>query len=257
MGNLTSGLKRFLSNKNTMTILLVIAGIAVLFIAYNIRLESSVSPVTVPIANKELGATDQITADDVTWVEINSDFLSNVSVYTSLAQIEGMYVTTGTSIVEGSLFYTTQVVEESELPNSVFDDIPEGYTLFYLSVNETTTYGNSIYPGDRIDLYVTVTNDAGTVLFGKFYESIEVLAVRDSNNEDVFASTETGSSSLLLFAVPDEDYSLLMRALEVNGLEITPVPRNKAYTTEGGETQVASSAIIEIIESKTQDATDY
>ncbi len=254
MKNLTNSLRRFLANKNTMTILLVIAGIAVLYVAYNIRLESSISPQTVPIANKELGATDQITADDIEWVEINSDFLKNVGVITNLNQLEGNYVTTGTSIVKGSLFYTSQVVEKSELPNSVFDDIPEGYTLFYLNVNEKTTYGNSIFPGDRIDLYATVDDDAGIVLFGKLYESIEVLGVRDSNNEDVFSSTETGKSSLLLFAVPDEDYSILMRAEQVSGLDIIPVPRNKAYTTEGGETQVVSDSIMAIINSQTQDA---
>lgn len=254
MGNLTSGIKRFVSNKNTMTILLVIAGIAVLYVAYNIRLESSVSPVTVPIANKELSATTQITSDDLEWVTINNDFLSNVSVFTTVSQLDGMYVTTGTSIVEGSLFYTSQVVEKSELPNSVFDDIPEGYTLFSLSVTEDSTYGNSIYPGDRIDLYATVEDDAGIVLFGKLYESIEVLAVRDSNNQDIFSSTTTGTSSLLLFAVPDDDFSILMRAEEVSGLDIIPVPRNKAYTTEGGETQVVSDSIMAIINSQTADA---
>lgn len=254
MGNLTSGLKRFVANKNTMTILLVIAGITVLYVAYNIRLESSISPVTVPIANKEISATNQITSNDITWTSVNSDFLKNVNIYTSSSQIDGQYVTTGTSIVAGSFFFQSQIVEKSDLPNSVFDDIPEGYTLFSLSVSESTTYGNSIYPGDRIDLYATVNNEAGITLFGKLYESIEVLAVRDSNNEDVFSSTDTGKSSLLLFAVPDEDFSILMRALKVSGLSITPVPRNKAYTTEGGETQVVSDAIMAIINSQTQDA---
>lgn len=254
MGNLSNSIKRFLSNKNTMTILLVIAGIAVLYIAYNIRLESAVSPVTVPIATREIGATEQITADDIEWVQINSDFVSNVDIITNIALLEGYYVTTGTSIVEGSLFYTSQVVEKSELPNSVFDDIPDGYTLFYLSVDETTTYGNSIFPGDRIDLYVSVPDEDSIVIFGKLVESIEVLAVRDSSFEDVFASTETGSSSLLLFAVPDDTYSLLMRALEVSGLDIIPVPRNKAYTEEGNATQVENTEIESIINSQTKDS---
>lgn len=254
MGNLTGGIKRFISNKNTMTILLVIAGVAVLFIAYNIRLNDAISPVTVPIATREIASTDVISEDDFEYVEINADFLSEVEIYTNASDIIGKYVTAGTSIVTGSLFYTSQVVEKSELPNAVFDDIDEGYTLFALDVDEDSTYGNSIYPGDRIDLYVKVPNEFGIILFGKLVESIEVLAVRDSNQEDVFSSTDTGDSSLLLFAVPDETYSLLMRALEVSGLEIIPVPRNKTYTTDSDGMQVENADIEAIINSQTKDS---
>lgn len=254
MGNMTSGIKRFISNKNTMTILLVIAGIIVLYVAYNIRLESAVSPVSIPVAINEIGATDQITADDIEFVEINSDFLTGRDVLTNYYEVVDMYVTTGTSIMAGDLFFSTQVVEKSELPNSVFDDIDEGYTLFSLSVSESSTYGNSIYPGDRIDLYVMVTDEAGITYFGKLVESIEVLAVRDSSQTDVFASTDTGTSAYLLFAVPDDTFSLLTRALEVSSLEIIPVPRNKTYTTEGGSTQVENTQIESIINAYTADA---
>lgn len=254
MGLQKSGLGRFISNKNTMTILLVVVGIAVLYVVYNIRVESAVKPVTVPVALKSISATSQITESDIKFVSINSDFLDGTDIIISSQSVINKYVTTGTSIVEGSLFHKSQVVEKSELPNAVFDDIPDGYTLFPLTVSENSTYGNSIYPGDRIDLYVTVPNDAGIVLFGKLIESIEVLAVRDSSFNDVFGSTDTGKSALLLFAVPNESFSLLKRAEEVSGLSIIPVPRNKNYTTEGGATNVASYEIKNLIDNYTKDA---
>lgn len=247
-------IKRFISNKNTMTILLVVVGIIVLYVAYNIRIDSAIEPVKVPIATRNIGATEQITADDFIWVETTSEFVENTDIITDASSLVDYYVTTGTSIVEGAAFFEDQIVEKSELPNSVFDEIPEGSTIFYLSVDEDSTYGNSIYPGDKIDLYVMVDNADGITLFGKLVESIDVLAVRDNNQNDVFSSIETGSSSLLLFAVPDDTYSLLMRALTVSSLEIIPVPRNSEYTTSGEAMQVENVMIEAVINSQSTTA---
>lgn len=254
MGNLVNSIKRFLSHKNTMTIVLVVVGITVLYVAYNYRIEQQLSPVRIPYATVEISATQEITADKLGEIEVNSDFLNGKDIVTSASQVIGMYVTTGTSIPNGGIIYSSQVVEKNALPNAVFDDIPQGYTLFTLSVNENSTYGNSIYPGDRIDLYISVKDAAQITQFGKLVESIEVLAVRDSSQSEVFESTTTKTSAYLLFAVPDETFSLLTRALTVSGLSMIPVPRNKAYTEEGGATKVENATIEAIINSQTSDA---
>ena len=57
------------------------------------------------------------------------------------------------------MFYTAQVVEKKELPNAIFDEIPEGYTIYQLKVDNNTTYANSIYPGDKIDLWLKTTEN--------------------------------------------------------------------------------------------------
>lgn len=211
----------------------------------------NVNLVTVPIANKEIKATQQITADDITWVEINKDLLDNISICTSLLEIAGLYVNSGSYISEGSFFYSSQIVTKSELPNSVFDDIPEGYTLYYLSVDYISSYGNSFYPGDKIDLYVSFTNDAGILYFSKLFESVEILAVRTSTNEDIYASSSVGEPALILFALSDEYYSLLMRASYIEGIEIIPVPVNQVYSSESG-VSIGSDYIESIINSSTQ-----
>ena len=254
MGKLTRGLTRVLSNKNTMTILLVIAGIAVLFVAYNIRINAIVRPTTIPIATREIKATEQISMEDITFVEVNADFLKDNDIIDNRLLLDGKYINTGTSIPKGGVFHKSQVVEKTMLPNSVFDDIPEGYTGFSLSVDMESTYGNSMYPGDRIDLYIKFTDDAGKIQFGKIAESIEILAVKDSGQEDVFESTETGVSAFLLFAVDNDTHSLLKRATFISGLEIIPVPRNKAYTEEGGATKVENATIETYINYKTENA---
>ncbi len=251
MGNLLGSFKRFITNKNTVTILGVVIGLVVLWFFYNYRINKEISPQLVPYAKKEISATSMITAEDIGYVEVNSKFLKNISVITSSGMLIGNYITTGTSVPKGGLFYTEQVVEKNDLPNSVFDNIPEGYTIFSLGVDNQSTYGNSIYPGDRIDLYIKATNELNKIMFGKFIESIEVLAVRDSMGRNVFDSTESSTPAALLFPVPNEMFTLLMQANYISGLSIIPVPRNKEYTSEAGDTEVKSEELKNFILSKT------
>ena len=235
MGNIINTIKRFVANKNTVTILGVIAGVLVLWGFYNYRVNDAISPIKVPYAKKTIAATEQITEDDIGFVEVNSKLLKTADIVRNKGELVGMYVTTGTSIPAGGLFYKNQVVKKSELPNSDFDDIEDGFTIYVLSVNNHTTYGNSIYPGDKIDLYLKATDDNNKVMFGKFIESITVLNVKDSSGKSVFDSTPPRTPAELLFAVPNDMYELLMKAGYISGITIVPVPRNKKYTSEGGE----------------------
>lgn len=254
MGNLLSSIKRFLGNKNTVTIVGVILGVIVLWFFYNARLNKAISPITIPYAKVSIGATNEITADDIGFVEINSRFLKErEGVITSRDELVGKYVTTGTSIPENGLFFKSQVVEKSSLPNTVFDNIPKGYTIFSLGVDNHLTFGNSIYPGDRIDLYLKATNDLGKIMFGKFIESIEVLGVRNSTGQNVFDSETPSTPAELLFPVHDDMYKLLMQAKFISGVDIIPVPRNKQYTSDAGDTEVKSDDLKNFILTKTTD----
>ena len=136
------------------------------------------------------------------------------------------------------------------MPDSAFADIQDGYTVYSLSVNLHTTYGNSIYPDNYIDLYVKAIDPENKVIFGKLIESIKVLAVKDSEGRHVFESaTESRMPSELLFAVPNDMYSLLMKAGYVTSgnISIIPVPRNASYSANPGDTQVSSDYIKEFI----------
>ncbi len=249
MGNLISGLKRTIGNKNTVTFLGVIVCVAILLFGYNYRVSKAVTPIRVPYAIAAINATQEITEENIGYVEVNSKFLKTADVITSASGLIGYYVNTGTSIPAGGLFYKSQVVEKKELPNTVFDNIPDGYTIYGLPVDNQSTYGNSIYPDDKIDLYINTTDEAGKVIFGKFIESITVLAVRDSNGQNVFDDSENRTPDMLLFAVEDKLYELLMKSSLIGGINVIPVPRNKNYTVTSGEV-ATQEYFVDLINSK-------
>ena len=47
MGN-KNGLLKFLQNKNTVTVIGVVAAVLVLYVGYNIRVKNAINPITVP-----------------------------------------------------------------------------------------------------------------------------------------------------------------------------------------------------------------
>ena len=61
MGNLTTGFKKFLQNKNTVTVVGVILAIVVLYFAYTMRINSAINPISVPYAAEQIKAGTQIT----------------------------------------------------------------------------------------------------------------------------------------------------------------------------------------------------
>lgn len=254
MNNILVGIKRFLGNKNTVTIMGVLAGIAVLYIGYNWRVKQAIEPKSVPYAKQEIAANTLITNDMVGSVKVSKSMVdSTQNLATSNNQVVGKYVAYDSTIPEGSLFYKSQLMTEEQLPNYIVRNIPEGYTVYSLEVNSHLTYANSIMPNDYIDLYFKAMDDENKVIFTKLIESIKVIAVKDSQGKSVFSSESKNSQPAeLVFAVPDDMFLLLKKSdyITSNSIAIVPVPRNANYTENPNATQVANDVIIDFILSK-------
>ena len=118
MGNLMLKLKRFLGNKNTVTILCVIAGVAVLLIGYNYRVNQAVQPINVPYALIRMEPKSKVEADNVGTIKVSGAFVEQTEdLITSKAYIlnNEWYVNYDTVIPEGGLFYKSQLVTKDEL----------------------------------------------------------------------------------------------------------------------------------------------
>ena len=51
-GNVQMSVKKVLTNKNTVTIIGVLAAIVILYVGYNYRIKKAVNPITVPYATQ-------------------------------------------------------------------------------------------------------------------------------------------------------------------------------------------------------------
>ncbi len=244
--------KRFFGNKNTVTILGVLAGIAVLFFSYNSRVDKAIQPLKVPYAKEKIDSAEKITAEMVGTIDVPSSFTSKATnLVTSASDVINKRVAIGTSIPANGLFYQEQVITDEQLPDAAFANIPDGYTIYYLPVSMESTVYNKIFPGNYIDLYLNTVNEDGKPIFGKLISSIEVIDVKDESGEHVFSKNDaTGNPAVFLFVVPDEMYLFLKRA-ELLQYEILPVPRNESYSSNPGETEYSSEYLKAIINMNT------
>ncbi len=263
MGNLGTGLKKFLQNKNTVTVLGVVLAIVILYVAYNMRVKSAINPVNVPYAMQQISPGTQITSDMVGTRAVPPSMLEG-DVIRNQGDVIDKYSNEDTLIPKGSLFYTRQVVEKEQLNANIILEYPKGYVLYNLSVNSESTYGNAVYPGNYIDIYLKAVNrytddmaagaDADKVMLGKLLSNIKVLAVKDSSGAPVFSNKdEQRTPAMVVFAVPEEYYLLLKKAEYMRTFDTTliPVPTNESLKDEPGELQLSSDALKTWIEDRT------
>ena len=134
MGNFTNGIKKFLSNKNTVTVVGAVLAVIVLYIAYTMRVNAAVNPINVPYAREQINPGTQITEDMVGTMQVPPSMVSD-DVITNQAEVIDKYSNADTLIPEGSLFFTRQVVEKEQLPANIILDYPKGYVLYNMPVN--------------------------------------------------------------------------------------------------------------------------
>ena len=250
MNNLVASAKKFLKNKNIVTIAGVVIILILLYIGYSTQINNAVEPVQIPVATQTIQPRTEITDDMVQIIDMPNVSLSD-NVIRSKSQIVGKYSNVNSVIPEGSMFYTDTVISGDELPDAAFAKVKAGEVVYNFPVDMESTYGNSIFPGNYIDLYYAANDETGKLLLGKLIESIEVLAVKDANGNHVFEnSAELNAPSSLIFAVPEELHLLLRKASYLSG-EIIPVPRNRDYSQNPGATVVSSEYIQDFILSQT------
>ena len=231
MNNLSSSLKKFIGNKNTVTILGVIICIIILYFGYNYRIKQQVELTSLPYANQEIPPKTKITKEMISYMEVPTAFLANASYLNSVDKILGKYSNINTTIPKGSIFYDGFIIEENQLPDALLKGIEEGYILTQIPVNFETTYGNSIMPDNKIDIYFRANDDDNKAMFGRFVEDVRVLAVRDSNGNDVFGTSSSSTPAYIYVALPERLFILVGKVgrIKTNNIDFMLVPTGVEY----------------------------
>ena len=246
-------LKQLLANKNVVTILGAVMIVLVLYGFYKWQLDRAISPISVPYANVAIPARTKITEDMISYVKISQSSLKGnviTNVRNGLLNGDGLdkYTNVNTVIPAGSFFYDDVIVTEDELPDSFLVDIPEGTVAYNFAVNITSTYGNSMYPGNYVDVYFK-GEEGDKIMLGKLVENVKILAVKDGGGYHVFeSSSQERAPSQIIFAVDEELHRLLRSAEYLRNVELILVPTNISYIVSDQE-QIVTNITSEYIRS--------
>lgn len=250
MNNLTASAKKFLKNKNMVTIIGVVIILILLYVGYSTQINRAVEPVQIPVATQTIQPRTEITDDMVELIDMPNISLSD-NVIRTRSSIVGRYSNVNTVIPEGSMFYTETVVDEDELPDVAFSKVKAGEIPYNFPIDMESTYGNAIMPGNMIDIYMKIGDGQDEkIMLGKLIENIEVLAIKDSSGRAVFEDTnEQRTPSMMIFGLEPNLYLMLKKASYMSslGVELYPVPHGGTVEAEGA-TQVSTQQLVDYID---------
>lgn len=256
--------KKFMS-RELITIIGVLAIVAILYFTYNYQLNKNLEIVSsVPVAKEKIKAGTRITDEQIEYIDVPASTLKTVNAVTDAQQIIGKYVNYDTIIPAHSLFYSDALSATDNAPNSIFKDLVEQDAAIMISVDLESTYGNSIMPGDVVDIYVDAQNVTKKgnreYITGPLVTGAKVLAVLDANGDNVFANHENKLyPAHFVFTLESNIIKLIRKAQKLAGSEyamtIYPVVDGKTYKGNAA-TQVNESQIVDLIENATVEIKD-
>lgn len=219
-------LKRFITNKNTVTIIGLLLIIGILYFVYNKQIKDATNPVSIPVAKQTIQPKTLITEDMIETIKVPAVSVKKNAIRKK-SNIVGKYSNYNTMIPAGSMFYAETLITKEELPDASIIDIKEGNYLYSLPVTMATTQYNTIMPGHVVDIYMTAINDDKVVMVGTLLSNVKILAVKTSNGLNVFENTdEIRTPAAIQFEVSKENYDLLVAATKLSSAySVSLVPR--------------------------------
>lgn len=251
MNNLVIGLKRFFTNKNVITIILVLVILVALYYGYSSSIKKQTEPVNLPVASHTINPRTQITNEDITYKQVPNSMVSENAVRIS-ENIIGMYSNINVTIPEGSLFYEDWLVKADDVPGNWIEQLnyEKGELGYYMDVSVESTLGNSVLPNSYIDIYMKAEDENGTIMFGKLLKNVKVLVVHDMSGKNVFDNLSEGTEpSKIGFAV-SPDYYTLLHKIEYLDIDLILAPRGATVPSEDYAI-VASSTLRDFVDAQT------
>ena len=245
--------KKFITNKNTVTIIGLLLIVGILYFVYNRQIKTATNPIKVPVAKVTIQPKTLITKDMIEYIEVPSVAVKKTTM-TNSQNIIGKYSNYNTMIPAGSMFYTDALITKDELPDSALMDVADGEVLYNFPVTMNTSYQNSIMPGSKIDIYMKAMNDDHVLMVGKLLENVNVLAVKTNDGLNVFENTsERRTPAYIFFGVSPEIHILLRKASYLTNYSVVlfPVPHGATYSNESNEAIVSTDELKEFINAHT------
>lgn len=194
-------------------ICLISYGISIIYINHELKL------VEVYVANDNLVARTQIDQDSIKLIKIPKAYLSD-QVVLNKNDIVGKYVKLNTSIPEGSLVYESSIERLDDTIDKPALLLKVNQAVFALDVNMSSTAGNTIQAGSKIDIYGTIKNNRETIV-DLLFKQVRVLSIKDKNGNEVDIKTNQ-VPKIMLIAVDQEEIPILTKVIAVGDITITP-----------------------------------
>ena len=188
-------------------------GISVLYINHVLEL------VEVYVAKENLSARVLIEDKFIQLIKVPKAYLSD-QVVLKKNDLIGKYVKLNTSIPKGSLVYSSSIESIDDAIDKPALLLNTNQAVFAIDVNISSTAGNSIQKGSKIDLYGTIKISRETIV-DLLFKQVRVLSIKDKNGNEVDPKTNQ-VPKIMLIAVDQDEIPILTKVIAIGDITITP-----------------------------------
>ena len=130
--------------------------------------------------------------------------------------------------------------------------LKQGEYIVSLDLDSTEySTGWGIMPGDKIDLYMRVKSDEGSVMLGKLIENVEILASQDSDGNNVYEVNDgSRKPKYLIFGLQEDVFLLLLRSNYLD-VELIPVQHGTWIDDKDATTKLTTQELIDYLKART------
>ncbi|MCR5229571.1 MAG: hypothetical protein K6D03_05550 [Solobacterium sp.] len=185
---------------------------------------------TTYIASKDILPRTKISESDLIEISVPAGYLLDYSV-NDKTQIIGKYTDIQGKIPAGSVFYKSMLYDEKSLPDYPSAQLKEGQSAYTLET-DLARMGGLIVPGQRVDIYASITDRDGTAVTGILEENVRVISVKDHKGLDLDDPESTGIPYLAVLAVRSADLVYLSSAEESGTIRLFSSSRTYDVSAE-------------------------
>ena len=174
--------------------------------------------VEVYVAKEDLSARTLID-DDLIKIKVPKAYLSSNAILDK-KQMLGMYVRINASIPKGSLVYQSTIESLDESIDQPSLLLKNNQAVYAIDVSLTSTSGNTLQIGSKVDIYGTMKIGRETKV-DLLFKQVRVISVKDKNGNEVDRKNNQ-MPKLLLVAFDQGEIPLITKLIAMGEITITP-----------------------------------
>ncbi|MBN2876625.1 MAG: hypothetical protein JXL85_03125, partial [Bacilli bacterium] len=164
-------------------------------------------------------ARTQISENDIYKIKVPKAYLSEDTILEK-DQMLGMYVKIDASIPKGSLIYQSTIESLDESIDQPSLLLRTNQAVYAIDVSLTSTSGNTLQIGSKVDIYGTLKVGRETKV-DLLFKQVRVISVKDKNGNEVDRKSNQ-MPKLLLVAFDQIEIPLITKLIAMGEITITP-----------------------------------
>lgn len=221
-----------MNNKKKSIIVISIALMIVINVSVSFLIVKTLTKSTdVFVAKTTLVPRNPITEDDIQTISLPSNLIPN-NIFTSKEDIIGQVVSYDSSIYQGMFFFKEALDDPIKSNDAPLLRLKDNQVAVSLSVDVIKSLGNTLLPGQYVDLVYTYPIRNENPIVDTIYKNVRVLALKDRYGLDMNHPQSQKTPHVILLSLNHKDANSFYLAENKGSFDLVPVLLNEPPNQE-------------------------